>query len=150
MKHYQKFSLVVSLVLLLGLVFTGLASAEVIHGKGWLYAKGSGLAKLHMSGQIEIIGHGVGTVYIKGAEKIEAAGKGKRVDRPGGGVYFYGYRGKITATGDDMTIKIVSKKIEFTARGKGTAWLRGRGHYETGGGSGDWAPNGFQLEVVEE
>jgi hypothetical protein len=102
-----------------------------------------------MSGDVEINGHGIGAVYIYGADDVQAVGKGKRTDRPGGGVIFRGYRGTITASGEKMTVKIVGGKIDFTAEGEGTAYLRGRGTYETGHGSGDWSTSGSTLEVVK-
>jgi hypothetical protein len=49
-----------------------------------------------------------------------------------------------------MLVRIVGGRIEFDARGQGTAYLRGRGIYETGSGSGDWDPDGCNIEVVEE
>ena len=149
MKHYRKSFTMLALFLLLSLAFTGLASADVLHGKGWLRAKGSGVATLHMTGHVEINGHGVGVVYIHGAEKIVASGHGKRLDY-GRTTVFHGYQGTINVTGERMVVKMVGGKIDFFARGKGTAILRGRGMYETGGGSGDWTPDGLTLEVVED
>lgn len=150
MRRSRKVLAIVSLVLLLSLALTGLASADVIQGKGWLYAKGSGAANIHMSGHIDITGHGVGLVYIRGAEHIEASGHGRRVNRSDGVVIFYGYEGEIHASGRNMAIRMVGKQIEFKAVGAGRVGLRGRGYYETRGGSGDWAPDGLDIEVVEE
>ena len=150
MKRYWKVFSVVSLVLMLSMVVVGAASADVIRGKGWLHAEGSGVATLRMSGEVDIAGHGVGAVYIYGAEKIRADGDGRRTDRADGGVVFHGFSGKIHVTGERMVVKMIGGKIDFTAHGKGTAILRGRGHYETRGFSGDWAPEGTTLEVVEE
>lgn len=150
MKRYLKPLTILSLVMLLSLALVSVASADVIRGKGWIHAEGSGLAKLYMTGNIEITGHGVGVVYIKGAGEIRATGDGRRTDLPGGGVVFRGFSGKIYATGHNMTIKMVGGKIDFTARGKGTVVLRGRGHYETHGFEGDWAPDGLTVDVAEE
>jgi hypothetical protein len=150
MKRSRKLLAIVSLVLLLTLAFTGLASADVIRGKGWLYAKGSGVANIHTSGYIDITGHGVGLVYIRGAENIEASGQGRRVNRADGSAVFYGYEGEIHASGRNMVVRMVGKQIEFKAVGAGKAGLRGRGYYETRGGSGDWAPDGLDIEVMEE
>lgn len=151
MKRYGKLLSIFGLVFLLSLAFTGLASADVIRGKGWLHAEGSGMAVLKMTGYVEIAGQGSGVVYIRGAESIHAEGDGKRSDLPNGAVIFRGYEGTIKVTGEKMFIRIVGQNIEFTARGKGSAILRGNGHYETGGGgAGDWAPDGLSLEVIEE
>ena len=151
MKRSTKLFTILGLVLLLTLTIAGVASADVIRGKGWLHAQGSGIASLHMTGKVDIVGHGVGMVYIRGAEAIEANGRGNRVNRGNGVVVFYGYEGEIQVEGKNMVVRMVGKKIEFTARGKGKAWLRGRGTYETGNGyTGDWAPDGLNVEVVEE
>jgi len=149
MQRFRKLFMAVSLVLLLSMALTGLASADVIRGKGWLHAEGSGVAILKMSGQIEIVSHGTGAVYIYGAETIHAEGDGKRSNLRGGGVVFRGYEGVIKATGARMRVKIIGKEIEFTARGKGTIFLRGRGHYESEGLAGDWVNSGLNVEVEE-
>ena len=150
MKRYFKLSTVFSLVMLLTLAVAGVASADVIRGKGWLHAEGSGFAKLQMTGHVDINSHGVGAVYIYGAEDIHAEGDGKRTDLPGGGVVFRGYTGSISVIGERMVVKMLGKQIDFTAHGKGRAVLRGRGTYETGGGgSGDWQPDYFEV-VIEE
>ncbi len=150
MKHFTKSMTITGLVFLLSMVLVGAASADVIRGKGWLHAEGSGVARLWMSGQVEITGHGGGTVYIYGAAEIEAGGNGRRVDLPGGGVVFYGSEGEIHAGGERMFVEIIGRKIDFTARGKGKAVLRGKGRYETEGFSGDWASDGLTIEMEEE
>ncbi|MFN8454078.1 MAG: hypothetical protein U0401_05275 [Anaerolineae bacterium] len=114
MKGYTKIFIILSLVLLLSLALTGLASAETIRGKGWLHAEGSGAATLRMSGQVEINGHGVGAVYIYGAESIQAQGDGRRTDLSGGGVLFRGYEGTIIVIGENMRVKMIGAKIDFT------------------------------------
>jgi hypothetical protein len=150
MKRYTKLFTVVSLVLLLSLTAVGVASADIIQGKGRLHAEGAGVAILRMTGHVEITGHGIGAVYIYGAEEIKATGNGDRIDRPGGGVVFRGYRGTINVTGDRMVVKMIGGKIDFNAYGKGTAFLRGRGYYETAHFSGDWTADGVTLAVQEE
>jgi hypothetical protein len=150
MKGSLRFLAGLSMVMMLTLVFTGLASAEAIRGKGWLHAAGSGTAILRMSGQVEINGHGVGAVYIYGAEDIQAQGQGRRTNLAGGGVIFRGYEGTIQVVGERMTVKMIGEQIDFTAHGKGVAHLRGRGHYETAHHSGDWNNRGLEVEVVED
>jgi hypothetical protein len=150
MTCYTKSFTVLSLVLLLSLALTGLASAETIRGKGWLHATGSGQAILRMSGQVEINSHGVGAVYIYGAEDIQAQGNGRRTNLAGGEVIFRGYEGLITVIGEPMRVKLVGAQIDFTAHGQGVAHLRGRGHYETANSSGDWNNRGMEIEVVAD
>ncbi|GAB4415433.1 MAG: hypothetical protein Fur0044_10510 [Anaerolineae bacterium] len=149
MKRSFKLFSIFSLLVVLSLTLTGLASAETIRGKGWLYAKGNGAATLRMSGQVEIKGHGAGAVYIYGAEEINASGQGKRANLDGGGVVFKGYSGTITVTGEKMVVKMVGTKIEFKASGQGVAHLRGRGYYETAHLRGDWNNRGLEIEIVK-
>lgn len=150
MTRYTKIFTILSLLFLLSLALAGLASAETIRGQGWLKATGSGEAVLRMSGQVEINGHGVGAVYIYGAEDIQAQGNGRRTNLAGGGVIFRGYEGTITVSGEQMRVKLTGTQIDFTAQGQGVAHLRGRGYYETAHTSGDWNNRGFDIEVTED
>jgi hypothetical protein len=150
MKHTIKLFVVLTVVSLLGLMLAGVASAEVVQGQGWLHARGAGVVVLRMSGDVEITGHGVGAVYVYGAEDIYAAGQGRRTDLPGGGVIFRGYRGKITISGEEMMVRMAGGKIDFVAEGEGRALLRGQGHYETRHGSGDWSAEGTTVESAAE
>lgn len=150
MKRFIKPMSVLSMVLLLSLTLVGAASADVIRGQGWIHAEGSGWAKVQMNGEVEISGHGVGAVYIYGADEITAEGEGRRTNLAGGGVVFRGYEGKIYATGERMLIKMVGSKIDFTARGQGRVVLRGQGHYETEGFDGGWTSTGVTVDVPEE
>lgn len=151
MKRYSKLLAIFSLVLLLSLTVAGVASADVIYGKGWLHAEGAGYAKLQMTGHVEINGHGAGVVVIYGAETIRAEGNGTRTNLSNGGVVFRGYSGTIEVTGRRMVVKMVGGQIDFTAQGKGRAVLRGRGTYETGHGhTGEWTASGLTVELTEE
>jgi len=44
---------------------------------------------------------------------------------------------------------MIGSEIDFVARGRGTAILRGRGSWETEHSSGDWVPEGFSLDLEE-
>jgi hypothetical protein len=65
-------------------------------------------------------------------------------------VILRGYSGTITATSEQMTIRMIGGKIDFTAEGEGTAYLRGRGSYETQHGSDEWSASGTTLSIVAE
>lgn len=149
MKTYQKLLVTLTMLFVLSLAWTGLASAETLQGRGRLSAKGNGQAVLRMTGQVEITGHGKSVIKIIGAEKIEAHGEGERINQPDGSVVFRGYEGKILVVGRKMVVRMTGKQIEFTAKGKGQALLKGRGVYKTANLSGDWTADGVKLKLAE-
>jgi hypothetical protein len=149
MKIYQKLLATLTLLFILSLALPGLASAETLQGRGRLYAKGNGRAVLRMTGQVEITGHGKSVVKIIGAEKIEAHGEGERINQPDGSVVFRGFEGKILVVGRKMVVRMTGKQIEFVAKGKGKALLKGRGIYKTANLSGDWTSDGVEIKLSE-
>lgn len=44
-------------------------------------------------------------------------------------MFFGGWSGEIHASGEELTVTMASRLIEFAARGIGTVFLQGRGHY---------------------
>jgi hypothetical protein len=90
--------------------------------------------------------HGTGTVWVKGLEVLHAEGRGRRWDLPGGGTVFAGWRGHLRLTGEDVVVKMWGGVFEFTARGTGWAFLKGRGHYRVHGQAGRWTPEGVWIE----
>ena len=135
-------------VVLLSLAVVGVASAAEVSGTGWIRAIGAGWAKVDGSGTVVVTSHGVGTVWIKGAETIQASGQGRRF-RLGDWTVFFGYDGQITAMGRDMTVRMAGSQIEFTAWGRGTVTLRGRGEYWVRGYHGRWSSAGTTLSLGE-
>ena len=135
-------------VVMLSLAVVGVASAAEVSGTGWIRAIGAGWAKVDGSGAVVITGHGVCTVWIKGAETIQAEGVGQRFQL-GDWAVFVGYNGQITAMGQDMSVRMASSQIEFTAWGRGTVTLRGQGEYWVRGYHGRWFPTGVALSFGE-
>jgi len=46
-----------------------------------------------------------------------------------------------------MVVRMLGGKIEFTAEGTGTAFLRGRGIHTINGHPGSWSLKGVHLEL---
>lgn len=137
-----------AVALLVGLGLASVAAASetvVIEGKGTLYAKGAGIARLHGDGTVRIWGHGVGTVLVKGAERIRAEGHGIRRNLDNGWVLFAGWQGQIHLAGKDMTVRMRGGIIEFVAHGSGRAFLRGVGTYCVGRHCGPWTREGVVI-----
>lgn len=147
----RKLMALVGVAVLVGLlVSTGVDAAfgkghVVVKGHGTLYAKGAGFAEIHGDGSIVIQGHGIGAVWVKGAEALQAQGQGSRHPHRGG-VLFTGWKGQITASGSNVTVRIEGGIIEFTAQGTGRALLVGVGTYKIGNKSGHWLADGIVIE----
>lgn len=128
---------------------TASAESASVEGKGWLYAKGAGVARLDGSGEVQIRGHGVGTVLVCGAEVIRAEGRGHRIELPNGCVRFNGWKGRIFVAGRHMSVDMAGGRIEFLAAGSGTAFLKGHGIYRTGHLSGRWSEDGVTINYSQ-
>ncbi len=96
--------ILVAMLLALSLSLASTASADEISGTGTIWAKGVGLAILRGDGEINIQGHGVGIIWIKNAETLDATGHGHRWEARGGATVFWGWWGKIQASGDNITV----------------------------------------------
>lgn len=144
--------LAVVLVLSLGLAGTVQAGelatepADELEAGGRLWARGIGYAGIRGSGAVDLSVRGVGTVVVKGAEVVRAEGRGRRWDLPGGGTVFVGWRGTIHLAGHDLHVRMWGSVVEFTARGTGTGFLKGRGVYRIDGQVGHWTREGVRLD----
>jgi hypothetical protein len=134
------------LILSLGLVPAADAQGTVGPGHGELSAKGIGYAELHGGGEVNILGHGAGMFWIKGAEELRAQGQGRRWELPDGTVILAGWRGHIRVEGKELAIRMLGGTIQFTAEGTGWAFLKGRGRYQLDGQSGQWTREGIRVE----
>jgi hypothetical protein len=141
-----------ALLLALTLPLASVASADQFSGTGTIWAKGAGLAIVRGDGEVEIEGHGVGFVWIKDAETLEASGHGRRWEAPGGATVLWGWSGTIYASGQQITVWMTGGLIEFTASGSGRVYLRGHGRYEINGQEGLWSPTGevLQLDAAQQ
>lgn len=140
--------IVLAALLVLALLLTSTVRAEEIGGRGTISARGAGLAILRGTGEVDIEGHGVGVVWVKDAETLEASGEGYRWEIPETrATVFLGWAGSIYASGHEMTVWMAGGLIEFTASGTGKVYLRGRGTYVLNGDEGAWSPMGELLQL---
>jgi hypothetical protein len=138
--------LVIVMLLALTLLLAPVASADEFSGNGTISARGVGLAILRGSGRVEIDGHGVGLVWVKGAESLDASGEGHKWEIPErGATVFLGWSGTVLASGHGMTVWVAGGLIDFTAKGTGTVYLRGRGAYVLNHRAGEWSSTGSTL-----
>ncbi len=137
-----------AVVVVLCLPLASTVSAEELSGTGTIWGKGAGLALLRGDGEIAIRAHGVGIVWIKNANTLEASRKDHRWEVSGSNAtVFWGWSGTIRASGDSITVWMAGGIIEFTATGTGRVYLRGRGSYEVNGHEGLWSPAGEILTL---
>jgi hypothetical protein len=138
---------ILTVVLVLGLLTAAVVSAEQVQGSGTIKAIGAGMARVEGNGRVEIRALGVGTVWMRNADTLKAAGRGIRWDLPGGSVCFIGWSGHIEAAGEEMVVNMMGTLIEFKASGSGTVHLKGRGHYWINGREGLWSPHGATVQL---
>ncbi|HHJ07240.1 MAG TPA: hypothetical protein ENK24_07045 [Anaerolineae bacterium] len=143
----RKIWLIVGLVAVLSFGVVGAASADTVSGRGWLKALGYGVAKLDMTGDVNITGHGAGVITIQGAKTIRVEGKGIRSENSDGVVVLRGVKGRVFIRGKNMTVKMAGGKIDFIARGSGAAFLSGHGSYKTRHYQGIWTEDGVELPL---
>jgi len=141
-------TIVLLVAVALCLLLAPTASAEQFGGTGTIWAKGAGLAILRGDDEIEIHAHGVGVVWVKAAETLEASGRGHKWEVPSGNAtLFWGWSGTIQASGQNIAVWMTGGLIEFTASGTGRVYLRGRGRYEINGQEGFWSPTGEVISL---
>jgi hypothetical protein len=143
----KRFGTVTAIAVALALVVATAASAEVVAGTGAITARGAGVARVTCNGRVIIRAHGAGTVWVRNAEKVRASGRGVRADLPGGSVLFRNWSGRIQVGGEELTVAIVGRLIDFTAKGTGTVFLRGRGSYWLRGERGEWSRDGLAVTL---
>ncbi|MBC7264843.1 MAG: hypothetical protein H5T64_10890 [Chloroflexi bacterium] len=140
----KRICILAAVAVLASLVLVSVANAEDLEGTGRLWARGVGVATVHGDGRVVVWCRGFGTVWVKGAENLEARGVGIRREVDGG-VLFVGWRGRVTASGHELTVRMAGGVIEFVAEGTGWATLKGRGRYRIGGASGNWSADGITI-----
>lgn len=123
---------------------SGAALAAEEQGAGTITARGAGYVRLEGGGMVTI-GRGAGVVWVTGAEEIKTEGRGRRTSLPDGTIRLTGYSGVITVTGQDMVVRVEGASIGLSATGSGNVFLKGRGGYTVGDGSGTWSKTGTTV-----
>ncbi len=120
------------------------ANGTVLHGKGVLYAKGHGTAILNMSGLLQMRVRGNVTITDLAGDatiRIDDGPESGLADRASDGgttVVLENFNGAIAVRGTRFRVKAVGT-MAFRAKGKGTAFLHGRGWWKTRNNSGTWS-----------
>jgi len=131
------------------LALAGAAPVEYVKldGKGAFVAHGVGVASIEGDGKFSVEGRGAVVVIAGRDDTIEAKGFG--LERIDGNRHYYRGAGKITVTGDDVSIKLDGTIEALRGMGRGTARLLGKGDYQSGKFVGHWAgPKGTSITVV--
>jgi hypothetical protein len=143
----RRLLLVLAAAFVAGLVFTSVAAAEEVSGTGTIHAAGRGVAIVQGTATVDIQVHGIGMVFVKGAEALVATGQGRRTEVRGG-VLFTGWKGQIHIEGRDLNVRMAGGRIEFTATGTGWVYLQGNGVYRVEHrGGGLWSPRGHRIHL---
>lgn len=110
-----------------------------------LTANGYGLAIFGGWGSADIHAHGASVIWIKGAATLEITGDGQREDLDDGGVKLTDWEGEIHVEGERFGVNMVGGKLDFTATGKGRAFLQGYGTFQVDDHEGRWSFRGVNI-----
>ena len=139
-----RIGILLAVLLVAGLTFATVVSANTATGKGTLKAHGDGLAALHGSGYVRLSGNGI--LWVKGAEHITIQGVGHKKEFPNGWTEYVGFHGSATISGKKVSIILTAENADLFAAGKGKAILWGVGTREENRvAATEWAD---ELEIV--
>lgn len=110
-----------------------------------LTANGYGLAIVGGWGSVDIHAHGASVIWIRGADTLEITGDGEREDMDDGVVKLTDWTGEIHAEGERLIVRMVGGKLDFTASGRGRAFLQGYGTFQADDHEGRWAWRGVHI-----
>ncbi len=129
------------------------ATGTVLHGSGFLYARGNGTAILNMGGELRMGARGDvtiidfagdATIVINDGPERSAA---EASEDGGTTIVLDNFSGAILVRGRRFRVR-VDGATEFVARGHGTAFLEGRGVWRTRRNRGTWSPGGRNLAIA--
>lgn len=148
-------ALVTALLMVSGLAVAQEADTQhdgvVLHGQGKLWARGKGTAVLNMGGtlRMHIRGNvvitdiaGDATIVINGGE---AAPPADLAEDGGTTVVLENFTGNLFVKGSHFRVRARGRMV-FVARGKGIAFLHGRGVWRTLHNRGRWS--GDRLDIA--
>ena len=110
-----------------------------------LTAEGYGLAEFGGWGVVEIHAHGASIIWINGADTLEITGDGEREDADDGVVKLTDWEGEIHIEGEKFGVRMVGGKLDFSAVGKGRAFLQGYGSFQLDDHEGRWSRKGVSI-----
>lgn len=145
MTHKMVRIAMVAALLLVAVVAVAQAQEPRPMPSGTLSARGDGFVQLGGRGRVEIQGHGSGIIWV-GQGSVSTEGSGERFDLGDKGVLLVAWSGKVTVSGEKLSFRTISHRIEFTATGAGVAFLKGTGTYTKGNGeTGEWTAEGVRV-----
>jgi hypothetical protein len=107
------------------------ASRVVVGGTGELTASGNGQARIRGTGTVTVSSIQAGNIKVEGNATTDCSGIGNKTEENGKTVCTG--TGSATVTGTGMTVQIDGNSIQLTAKGTGTAVLKGSGTYSVCG-----------------
>lgn len=131
---------VITLIIAAVFALPSIASAQesadpTIEGKGWLYARGTGVVDIDMGGQIRVRLNGdVSITDHAGDMRYQVRGQSSDDEAfRSGDVVLTDHDGFVRVRGSDFSISI-DGEVVLAARGEGQAYLDGDGTYRTRNG----------------
>jgi len=103
----------------------------VVGGTGELTASGNGQARIRGTGTVTVSSIQAGNIKVEGNATVDCSGIGNKTEENGKTVCTG--TGSATVTGTGMTVQIDGNSIQLTAKGTGTAVLKGSGTYSVCG-----------------
>ena len=125
------------------------AGDATVSGTGGLRAEGTGIIHTRGTGNVSHTVYGRGRLTVRNEDKvnINATGSGRR-KVVGNTVVFYGYRGTVKVSGGAIDCRFEGGRINYTAHGHGTVYLKGHGKYWTKhGGPLPWKTTGTTVTL---
>jgi len=110
-----------------------------------LTANGYGLAQIGGWGSVDIHAHGGSIIWIANADTLEISGDGGREEMDGGAVKLTNWDGDIHAAGERFSVRLVGGELDFSATGRGRAYLQGCGTFQLDDHQGHWAWQGMHI-----
>jgi hypothetical protein len=110
-----------------------------------LVADGYGLAQVGGWGRVDIRAHGGSVIWIVNAETLEITGDGGREETDSGVVKLTNWVGEIHASGKRFAVRLVGGQLDFTATGRGRAYLQGYGTFQLDEHEGRWRWRGMHI-----
>ena len=110
-----------------------------------LTANGYGLAQIGGWGSVDIHAHGGSIIWIANADTLEITGDGGREEMDGGVVKLTDWDGEIHVTGERFSVRMVGGQLDFSATGRGRAFMLGHGTFQIDDHQGRWTWKGVHI-----